>query len=126
MRTTEEAVREIAEVDPLLTSLTPWLEMASLIVEENLVGQDLSDARLEMIERNLAAHFFKCDRDPLASSEGAGGVSQGNIISTGQRLDSTPYGQKAILLDTSGTLLAMSEGRPLNSVFMRWGGRSAT
>lgn len=111
MSITADDMRAIAEIDPNISSLAPWIAMAGLIVTEDLAGKGLSASRLQMIEVNLAVHFLKCDRDPLASSEGAGGVSQGNIISTGQRLDSTPYGQKAILLDTSGTLLAMTEGR---------------
>ena len=120
---TDADVQAVAEVDPTITSLAPWIDMAVLIVEEELepLGT-LSDARLKLISINLAAHFLKADRDPLAASEGAGGVSQSNLISGGNRLDATPYGQKALVLDTTGTLAAMNEGKPKPTVGARWMG----
>lgn len=126
MRTSAAKVREIAEVDPTITSLTPWLDMAALVVEEQIapIGT-LSEARLTMIETLLAAHFLKSERDPLSTSESAGGVSASYLISGGEMLKATPYGQKAIALDTTGTLARMSRGAgPSGSVV--WMGRETT
>ncbi len=104
-RVTQAEVEEIVEIDSSI-SITPFITVATLIVDEELVGRGLSDARLKEIERYLAAHFY-CVRDPRVTSESAG-VSASYEGSAGQNLSRTRYGQQAILLDTTGILASMN------------------
>jgi hypothetical protein len=104
-RVTEEDVMEIIEVDSAI-SLLPFIALADLIITEDFEDAPLSVARLKEVERWLSAHFYAI-RDPRVSSEGAGGVSNSYVVSSGTGFNSTPYGQQAVRLDTTGTLAAM-------------------
>jgi len=116
-RVTEEEVQAIMEEYP--DDLTPFMTVASLLVEEELVPIGvLSDDRLKEIERWLSAHFAAV-RTPLATQEGAGPVTQSNQRgSPGKGLASTQYGQNAISLDTTGTLAALAEGTSTSSAMI--------
>ena len=107
IRTTAEQVSAIVEVDTSI-SLTPFIEVASALVDEvcATVEAGYADARLELIERWLSAHFI-CIRDPQASSEKAGSVGQSLQNKVDLHFNQTRYGQMALLLDTSGTLAAL-------------------
>jgi hypothetical protein len=120
-RNTESEIKAIIEVSSTVTSLAPFMDMAKLVVDEELVGTGMSDARLKIIEGLLSAHFLAATIDPRSGGGGAGGVSESLLISTGVRLDSTSYGQQAIVLDTSGVLKSMTEGRTSNVVFKHVG-----
>lgn len=122
-RTTEEAVALLAEVDELI-DLSPFIETASAFVEEVCAtaldsdGNDYYDAtRLELIERWLAAHFYKI-RDPQVENEAASGISQKNATKVELGFNLTHWGQMALRLDTYGGLAALEEttkagaGRP--------------
>lgn len=105
MRTTEAAVRKLIETD--LTDVSPFMEAASVIVDDIASANTVSGSRLELIERWLSAHFIEV-KDPRASSESAGGVSQSFAMgSRGMYFELTFYGQQAMLLDSTGTLIAM-------------------
>ncbi len=115
---TANEVRLILEVPGDVTdaSLNSFIQTADLIVAENLGSNGYSAARLKNIELYLAAHFalVLTERGGLVSSKL--GDSQDNYTSltpmgnakiTGFQL--TRYGQQALLLDTKGTLLALSK-----------------
>jgi hypothetical protein len=105
-RTTASAIRGIVEVDAefIDASLVPFIESASAIVDDVLADQDLSDLRLELIERWLAAHFYVL-RDPRRKSETVGPITQTlEMGKTGLHLQATQYGQTAMLLDSTGSL----------------------
>ena len=111
IRTTAEKVEEIIETEEDI-SLDPFIEVASSLVDEldekRAPGYH-SDERLELIERWLSAHFYAI-RDPRRQQEQAGSVQETFAIRVALRLDQTPYGQQAIVLDTSGTLARMNKG----------------
>lgn len=94
--------------------LSPFIDTASAIVDdvaECAINKDkaLTTARLELIERWLAAHFYQqsdqgyIERATLRAS----GKFQGQ---TGMYLESTKYGQTARNLDSSGCLDAIATG----------------
>lgn len=107
-RTTTEQVEEIIEVDETITSLDPFILMASELVTEVCVPFSYSDERLELIERWLAAHFY-CSRDPRISYEVAGAVAGTYQYKIGLFLANSSYGQMALTLDTQGGLARLSK-----------------
>jgi len=107
IRTTDAAVKLIIEVDPLI-STTPFIEVASSLVDEVVVDASYAAAREELIERWLSAHFYAI-RDMRSASEKAGPVAQSFQFKVGLNLANTMYGQQAMALDTFGGLAAISK-----------------
>lgn len=122
-RTTAGAVRSIlgegedgyqydSETEP---SLTSFIETASAITDDVQAcavakGGGHTAARLELIERWLAAHFY-CVMDPTYQERWTGkakGIYQGR---SGMYLDSTRYGQHAQILDGTGCLAALGNSK---------------
>jgi len=99
---TKEEVKELIK-----TSLdeTSFIETAGLLVDESLVGQGMSEARLKLIELWLSAHFVAIaeERGALTKSEKGDSNEEYEII-VGTGLNMTRFGQQAIALDTSGLL----------------------
>ena len=99
-------ITAIMDIDASITDLTPFITMGNLFVDSALSGEGLSEALLTEIEKNVVAHLI-CARDPRAAEERAG---QGGDISVkymgkwGEGLKATPYGQNALLLDSTGKL----------------------
>lgn len=126
MRTTEAEVKAIVETDVTI-SLTPFLAVATSLVDVIAEQSASPDAdRLTLIETWLAAHFY-CQRDVRPSAERAGPVSMNyeSVIALG--LNNTRYGQMAIVLDTSGylsSLLSATAGRPRRTVGVYWAGKT--
>lgn len=79
-------------------------------------------ANLADIEAWLAAHYYKCSDQQLATSN-AGRSSATYRGQTGMGLTATLYGQTACDLDTSGVLKAVNEGRIASAA---WTGRTTT
>lgn len=85
------------------------IKAGSILVDNNLVGQGLSDDMLKLIEQYLAAHFTDLSvlKGPLAGQVlGQTSEKYHDIYSAG--LNSTRFGQQAVLFDTTGILSAMS------------------
>ncbi len=115
-RITESELLEIIDVDDSVTTTSPFITAANLLVTDKLAGSGLSDALLKEIERWLAAHFIAI-RDPRAASEAAQGVSvsyQGGGYGAG--LMGTQYGQQAVTLDYTGTLAALGKKKVVFAV----------
>lgn len=110
-RVTEVEVEEIIEVDSSL-SLTPFITAANIIVNDNLSDSSLSiaTATLKEIERWLAAHLTQIRSNSLVRSEGVKGVTQAFQYRLGLNLQSTMYGQQAMMLDPTGTLAKLNKG----------------
>jgi hypothetical protein len=112
IRTTESLVKQILNVDDDIP-LTGFIRAASALTD-HVASKDesslLNSTLLQEIESWLAAHMYS-HRDQMYAQKHAGksgGVFQGM---TGMRLDSTQYGQTAMMLDVSGTLASLSRGR---------------
>ena len=105
MRTSANAVAGIIEVDQSI-SLTPFIEVANDLVTEKCTGSGYTEAKLELIERWLSAHFYAI-RDQRTASEGAGPVSQSFQHAVALGLNQTIYGQQAMLIDTAGNLAGL-------------------
>lgn len=119
-RTTDVAVEGIIETEVDIP-LTPFIEVANALVTEKCLESSYSDERLELIERWLSAHFYAV-RDLRRRSEGVDGVNESFAVGQlGKILESTMYGQMAMLLDTAGNLAALSkateEGKPTVGIF---------
>lgn len=106
-RTTSDAVEEIVEVDASIP-LTPFIEVASQVVTDNCTESDYTDEKLELIERWLAAHFYRI-RDMAVASEKAGPVGQNYQYQLGLNFQVTMYGQQALLLDNAGNLASLQK-----------------
>jgi len=115
-RTTSTAVEGIIEVDSTI-SLTPFIEVANALVTELCSDSSYTDARLELIERWLSAHFYAV-RDLRTASERAGKVGASYQHKVDLNLAVTVYGQQAMLIDTDGNLAA------LNAKVAQGGGRT--
>lgn len=87
---------------------TPFINIAHLVVSEQLSGKGLSTDRLTQIELYLAAHFTAVteERGSLKSIK-IGESTDTFDTMAGQGLKLTRFGQQAISLDTSGTLKSM-------------------
>ena len=84
-----------------------YIDNASLIVDEDLASSGLSDARKTKIELWLAAHFavMATERAADLESERIDGLGTRNYGGErGLMLNSTRYGQQAMMLDTSNAL----------------------
>jgi hypothetical protein len=110
-RTTPAAVkavlaRDYDSVDE--PSLTPYLDAASLLVGdlEDAASTAPAAARLELVERWLAAHYYALSDQPYSDewTEGAKATYQGK---TGMYFEATKYGQAALGLDTTGYLAGL-------------------
>lgn len=97
-----------------LTLLDTFIQTADLIVTESLSGKGLSTARLTQIELYLAAHFATVtyERGGLQSQR----IGFQGPADTYKPLDkddkgfmSTRFGQQAVSLDPTGTLIGLSK-----------------
>jgi hypothetical protein len=121
-----------ADINP---DLAPAIASASLMVDDvqargTQIGAPVSEDRLEVIERWLAAHFYAVSDRPYASRS-TGGGSGSFDGKTDKGLDFTGYGQHAKLLDPTGYLASLGgaaggggEGVVRPKVGGFWAGRS--
>lgn len=107
IRVTEDDVAKI--IDWEADDITHFIATASLMVDEVLVDSGFTDARLKQIELYLTAHMITVTERQLAS-EGVGEVSE-SYGALGMGLNSSTYGQTALMLDTTGLLKGASEGK---------------
>lgn len=128
-RTTPTLVQAITLIDPTITDITPFCDIANELVTElcavmgtsitvngvtttfplpvNIYGY--SDHRLLLIETWLAAHFYSI-RDRMLSQDNAGPVGEQTPAVLGLGLKQTTYGQQARLLDTAGAMAVLENG----------------
>ena len=127
VRTTSDNVKEIITVETAF-DLTVFITAANELVTECCSGASYSVARLELIERNLAAHFYT-NYDPRTISEKAGPVSEKFQSKIDLGISTSHYGQTAMLLDTAGGLAALNErmkkGKKTSDIFT-WLGKEET
>ncbi|HUS88044.1 MAG TPA: hypothetical protein VMW91_01530, partial [Desulfosporosinus sp.] len=109
-RTTDSAVRAIIDTDVTITDLGPFITMANELTTECCAGAipAYTDARLELIERLLAAHFYVL-KDPRVDDERAEEIDQKFQYKIALGLNQTFHGQMAMRMDTAGGLAALEE-----------------
>ncbi len=115
IRTTDEAVRGIIETTESINT-APFIRAANALTdylesEDADLDSVLTAHLLVQIETYLAAHFY-ARRDPQYRSRATSKAKakfQG--ISSGPRLESTDWGQDAMVLDVSGILAQINKGR---------------
>lgn len=102
-RTTSAAVEAIIDIESGI-SLAPFIETANALVTECCsTVSTYTDARLELIERWLSAHFYHI-RDTRERSKVVGDGESIFKTKIDLGLNLTHYGQMAMLLDTNGGL----------------------
>lgn len=99
---------EVKAIIDTARDTTPFINIAHLVVDEQLAGKGLSSDRLKQIELFLAAHYTAIteERGQLKSSKVGEATDTFDNIA-GQGLKQTRFGQQAISLDISGTLKSM-------------------
>jgi hypothetical protein len=125
-RTSYEAVAKLVEVDATIsTDLAPFIETANAMVTEHCVdaAETNNSDRLELIERYLAAHFYKI-RDAMVRQESVGPITAMYEYKLDKGLHLTTWGQMATLLDSTGGLAAWNkqivEGKAARTVGVSW------
>lgn len=107
-RVTATEVKEIIDVDPSLTDLSPFITIANLLVTKYIYPEGVEADLLKEIERWLAAHFVAVrDRQPISQS--VAGVSADFGLKLGAGLSATIYGQQAKMLDPTGKLASVDK-----------------
>lgn len=107
-RTTAELVATVvSELNPDV-DLDAFILSANELVTEVCSDAGYTDARLELIERWLAGHFYRI-YDPALESEMAEMVGGKYFGKVGLQLLQTREGQQALLLDTAGGLAKLSK-----------------
>lgn len=107
-RTTEDKVGSIVEIDSA-DDVAPFITTANVMVTKVLASSGYDVDLLELIERYLAAHYYRIFR-PQVTSESVSGVSESITLSIGQQLKQTTYGQQVLMLDVDG-YFAQIQGR---------------
>jgi hypothetical protein len=106
-------VRNIFLTEATDAELKAWIHVAHRLVEDTLVGEDVSDETLTEIERQLSAHYTTIDYR-MAGSTSIGPTDIDYDTEVGLYLNQTRYGQAAKTLDPTG-LLAAAEGKSPDS-----------
>ena len=107
---------DVAKVITTTEDVSFFLEMAAMVVSEQLENKDLSTLRKKMIEVYLAAHFIAVtdpDTDIIKEKMGEAETTY-KTPANSENYRSTKYGIQAINLDWTGTL--ESSGRPKASI----------
>lgn len=118
-RTSPAAVRSIASSIPSSVNLDGFIDTASKVVDKvaACAGSKLDAQHLELIERWLAAHFYAAINPSSSggniSSKSIGSASKSfNVAPVGMNFEATPFGQHAMMIDTSGCLKQLT-GEPI-------------
>lgn len=117
MSVTIDDVKVLISTELTDTEITAFIDSASAFYDANLSSAGLSEALQDQITKWMTAHMIATTRERVAIEEGAGGASIKYSGTFGEGLKSTSYGQMCITLDSSGTLLAIANGKKLVYVY---------
>ena len=120
-RTSSQRVQELLGKDygqlpdGTMPALTPYIRSASKLVDR-VVSEGLrrslplalDSEEQEILEQWLSAHFY-CQMDPSYTSKSNDGASGSFMGQGGLQLQSTRYGQTALLLDVTGVLAQLNK-----------------
>ena len=95
-----DVIAILDETELTTTQVAPYIVSANAMVNE-VLGTGTSTILIE-IERWLCAHMITITRDRIAKKEEAGGAKIEYTGTFGDALNSTPYGQMVLQLDTTG------------------------
>lgn len=113
-RTTEAALRALfPATDKSEYAVAHYIADANVLVTEVLGASGFSEARLEMIERYLAAHLYLLGTQEGGIFEdemGDSKVKTGSTFTLGQGLRLTRWGQQVLSLDTTGGFAQLEGG----------------
>jgi hypothetical protein len=113
-RVTSSEILEIMDNCPL-TSLTAFIDAGTLVID-SVFGSSDQTALTKEIERWFVAHMVASTVFRTTSDEKVGDASVKYTGQWGKRLESTPYGQMVMQLDTSGKM-ANAIGGAAASIF---------
>ena len=102
-RVTMIDIQAIMDIDSSITNIDAFIAGGNLFVNNALGGEGLPESLLKEIERHVVAHMVS-SLDPRAIRDKTEEVEVTYSGKYGMGLDSTAYGQMAILLDTTGNL----------------------
>lgn len=112
MRTTTDLVTNILDETTLDEDvIEAYINNANVFVTAYLGTKGLSDDLLANIEMWLAAHMIVVTRERAIKEAGAGGAYVKYAGAWGEGLLGSTYGQMAVSLDTSGTLVNIAKGK---------------
>jgi len=117
-------VRQIFEYPDDELNTDAFINAASSIVDSVCLDSGYSEEKLTLIETWLTAHLVAI-KHQIPSSQSVGGeVSESYQYTLSLNLNSTMYGQQAMLIDTDGNLAAlnkkMKEGTFTGSLSASW------
>lgn len=111
-RTDATTVKSVMESTGLSDSkIDGLINVANLMVTNNLTGKGLSTDTLKYIETYLVAHLIAIGPERQAMTEKVGAVSATYQGKFGDGLKLTTYGQMVIQLDTSGTMERLNKSK---------------
>lgn len=110
-RVTGAEVKEVIKTSLLAADIAPMITAANLLVTAKCSTAGYSTDELKEIERWLSAHFVSI-RDPSTALKSkkvgeAEETYQTAKFETKASLETTPYGQQALILDYKGCLTAL-------------------
>jgi hypothetical protein len=130
-RTEQSDVKAVIPTRPSV-SMEPFIRAANSKINWLVLHctgmSSLSNADLAIVETWLAAHFY-AQYDPQYTSRSTGGASGSFQGQVGKHLESTWWGQQAILLDHSGCLQKLNDELQKNEkkvASLTWGGKRTT
>lgn len=89
----------------------PFIDTATLLVDEILGASGHSAARLTQIELYLAAHFCAVSHPLLTQVRADQDTYTYHLPEAGDGFKATSYGRQALVLDTTGTLAQLGMAR---------------
>lgn len=111
----------IAEVETIIATVLPddnitaCITSANILVDSYLLDKELTDAQLKNVELWLSAHYVSVQqgliiKNQLGSQGAANSLEEFAKPKLGMGLDSTQWGQNAMMFDPSGTLSSIKFG----------------
>ena len=103
-----DRVRAIIETDLTNDQINPYLAAAEVMLLNAFRDKVIDTVTREELKVWLTAHYIAVTRQRVSTKEAAGGASIEYAGVYGAALESTPWGQTAMALDTTGSLKAAS------------------
>lgn len=126
MAVTDAQVKAIIDTS---RDTSAFIANALVFATEELIGKGLSNARFDLVVLYLSAHFVCLTEEMGGTRRSRMGESDESYKTPGDKdtgLKSTRFGQMAMLLDTSGTLAALTSSNGLKALFALVGTEQST